>query len=130
VCLASRAMGFVPDLETRRPVLGTFAAVGGAWALPATLREVAKAHLAHPKASIVGTNGARDGYDVARFLLAGASAVTMTTIVITNGPAALTTALAELETYCEAQSVAVRDLVGEAARHLHTYEEMTIERRV
>jgi len=130
VCLATRAMAFVPDLESRRPLLGTFAAIGGAWALPLTLREVAKAHLAHPEASIVGTNGARDGRDVARFLLSGASAVAMTSAVITDGPAALAASVAELERYCTEQGVAARELVGEAARHVQTYEEVAIERRL
>jgi dihydroorotate dehydrogenase (NAD+) catalytic subunit len=130
VCLATRAMAFVPDLETRRPVLGTFAAIGGAWALPLTLREVAKAHLAAPNASIVGTNGARDGYDVARFLLAGAAAVAMTSAVITEGPEVLTQSIVQLDQYCTEQGVTARELIGEAARHVHTYEEVAIERRL
>jgi dihydroorotate dehydrogenase len=129
VCVATRAMGFLPDLETRRPVLGTFAAVGGAWALPQTLYRVAKAHVAHPEASIVATNGARDGFDVARLLLAGASAVAFGTAVLTEGPAALTRAIEELAGYCEQQGASVRDLIGEAARHVQTYEEVAIERR-
>ena len=129
VCVATRAMGFLPDLETRRPVLGTFAAVGGAWALPLTLYRVAKAHLAHPEASIVATNGARDGLDVARLLLAGASAVALGTAVLTDGPAALTRAIEVLSGYCEQQGASVRDLIGEAARHVQTYEEVAIERR-
>jgi dihydroorotate dehydrogenase (NAD+) catalytic subunit len=129
VCIATRAMGFVPDLETRRPVLGTFAAVGGAWALPLTLYRVAKAHTAHPEASIVATNGARDGFDVARLLLAGASAVALATAVLTDGPAALTRAIEVLAAYCEQQGADVRDLIGEAVRHVQTYEEVAIERR-
>jgi dihydroorotate dehydrogenase len=129
VCIATRAMGFLPDLETRRPVLGTFAAVGGAWALPLTLYGVAKTHLANPGASIVATNGARDGFDVARLLLAGASAVAFGTAVLTDGPAVLTRAIEELAGYCEQQGVDVRDLIGEAARHVQTYEEVAIERR-
>lgn len=130
VCLATRAMGFVPDLDTRRPLLDTFAAIGGAWSLPLTLHQVAKAHLAHPQTSLIGTNGARDGYDVARFLLAGASAVAMTTAVMTDGPSALRRALGELERYCTDQGIAARELVGEAARHVLTYEEVAIERRL
>ena len=130
VCLATRAMGFVPDLDTRRPLLGTFAAIGGAWSLPLTLHQVAKAHRAHPTASLIGTNGARDGYDVARFLLAGASAVAMTTAVMTDGPSVLRRALADLERYCTDQGVAARELVGDAARHVQTYEEVAIERRL
>lgn len=129
VCIATRGMGFVPDLDTRRPVLGTFAAVGGAWALPLTLHHVAKAHTAHPEAPIVATNGARDGFDVARLLLAGASAVGLATAVLTDGPGALTRAIEELGGYCEQQGASVRELIGEAARHVQTYEEVAIERR-
>jgi dihydroorotate dehydrogenase len=129
VCIATRAMGFVPDLKTRRPVLGTFAAVGGAWALPLTLHHVAKTHTMHPEASIVATNGARDGFDVARLLLAGASAVALASAVLTDGPAALARAIDELKEYCEQQGADVRELIGEAARHVQTYEEVAIERR-
>jgi dihydroorotate dehydrogenase len=129
VCLVTRSMGFVPDLETRRPVLGTFAAVGGAWALPVSLHAVAKARAAHPDVPLVGTNGARSGLDVARFLLAGASAVAMTTAVLTDGPGALARALAELDAYCTGHDCTAADLVGEAADHVKTYEEVAIERR-
>jgi dihydroorotate dehydrogenase len=129
VCIATRAMGFVADLGSRRPVLGTFAAVGGPWALPLTSYRVAKAHLAHPEASIVATNGARDGFDVARLLLAGASAVALASAVLTDGPAALARAIEVLAGYCEQQGATVRDLIGEAARHVQTYEEVAIERR-
>jgi dihydroorotate dehydrogenase len=129
VCVATRAMGFVPDLSTRRPVLGTFAAIGGPWALPLTLYRVAKTHAAHPEASIVATNGARDGFDVARLLLAGAAAVALATAVLTDGPAALARAIEDLTGYCEQQGASVRELIGEAARHVQTYEEVAIERR-
>ena len=129
VCVATRAMGFLPDLETRRPILGTYAAVGGAWALPLTLRLVAKAHTAHPAASIVATNGARDGFDVARLLLAGASGVALASAVMTDGPATLARAIEVLAGYCEQQAADVRELIGEAARHVQTYEEVAIERR-
>jgi dihydroorotate dehydrogenase len=129
LCLATRSMGFLPDLETRRPVLGTFAAIGGAWALPLTAQRVAKTHIAHPEASIVATNGARDGFDVARLLLAGASAVALASAVLTDGPATLGRAIEELAGYCEGQGASVRDLIGEAARHVQTYEEVAIERR-
>lgn len=129
VCLATRALGFVPDLESRRPVLDTFAAIGGAWALPLTLREVAKARLAHPEACIVGTNGARDGLDIARFLLAGASAVAMTSAVITEGPAVIARAIEQLSGYCDEQGVSARALIGEATGHVQTYEEVAVERR-
>ena len=114
----------------QNPDVNPFAAIGGAWMLPITLQQVAKAHQAHPNASIVGTNGARDGADVVRFLLAGARAVAMTSAVITDGPAALRRALDELDEYCTAHDVAARELVGEAVRQVQTYEEVAIERRL
>jgi dihydroorotate dehydrogenase len=130
VCLTTRELGFVPDPETRRPILGTFAAIGGAWSLPLTLRHIAKARLRHgPDVCLVGTGGARDGLDVVRFLLAGASAVQLTTAVLTDGPAALTNALAEVEDYLARHGVSASELIGEATDHVKTYEEVALERR-
>lgn len=124
VCLLGRQLGFLPDVETRRPVLGTFGAIGGAWALPLALRWVAKARARFgPGMSLVGTGGARDGLDVARFLLAGASAVEMTTAVLTDGPAVLTGAVKELERYLEEQGCTAAAIVGEASDHVATYED-------
>ncbi|MDQ3893969.1 MAG: dihydroorotate dehydrogenase [Actinomycetota bacterium] len=130
VCLATRELGFLPDPETRRPLLGTFAAIGGAWSLPLTLRHIAKARLRHGRGlCLVGTGGARDGLDVVRFLLAGASAVQLTTAVLTDGPAVLTNALANVEDYLARQGVSAAELVGEATDHVKTYEEVALERR-
>jgi dihydroorotate dehydrogenase (NAD+) catalytic subunit len=124
VCLTTRHQGFVPDLQTRRAVLGTFAAIGGTWSLPVTLRHVAKARLRYgPAASLIGTNGARDGKDVARFLLAGASAVQLASVVLTDGVEALERTIEQLSAYLDEQRASARDLVGEAADHVETYEE-------
>jgi dihydroorotate dehydrogenase (NAD+) catalytic subunit len=124
VCLAGRCLAFLPDPETRRPVLGTFAAIGGGWALPLTLRWIARARQRlGPDRPLIGTNGARDGLDVARFLLAGASAVQMTTAVFTEGPSALTHAIDELSSYLEQQRLSARELVGEAADAVMSYAE-------
>ena len=77
----------------------------------------------------MGTGGARDGLDVVRFLLAGAGAVQLTTVVVTDGPAALAVALAELEEYVARHGVSASELVGEATDHVKTYEEVALERR-
>jgi dihydroorotate dehydrogenase (NAD+) catalytic subunit len=130
VVLATRAQGFVPDLETRRPLLGTFAAIGGAWAVPLTCRELAKARLRFGRdACLIGTNGARDGRDVARFLLAGATAAQLTTAVMTDGPTVLTRALEQLDAYLDEQGASAAELIGEAADAVQTYEEAALERR-
>lgn len=128
VCLAGRHLGFVPDLRTRRPILGTFGAIGGAWALPLTLRWIAKARAAAGSSlSLVGTNGARDGLDVIRFLLSGASAVEMTSAYMTDGAEALARAVAEVERYCDEERVRAREIVGEAADHVRRYDEVEKE---
>lgn len=124
VCLVGRSLAFLPDPDTRRPLLGTFGAIGGAWALPLTLRWVAKARLLFgADLPLLATGGARDGTDVARALLAGARAVQLGTVVWTDGFGALTRALDELARYLDAHGVSVRDLVGEAADAVMTYEE-------
>jgi dihydroorotate dehydrogenase (NAD+) catalytic subunit len=125
VCIAGRFPAFVPDTETRRPVLGTFGAIGGAWALPISLRWIAAARARlGSDASLIGTNGARDGLDVARFLLAGARAVEMTTVVMTDGPGAITTTLEQLQEYLHAQGVSAEAIIGEAADAVKTYQEV------
>jgi dihydroorotate dehydrogenase (NAD+) catalytic subunit len=124
VCLAGRVLGFLPDLRTRRPVLGTFGAVGGGWALPVTLRWIAKTRLAlGADVPIVGTNGVRSGEDVARFLLAGATAVQLASAVMLEGPTAITRAVEQLQGYLDEHGRDARDLVGEAADAVQTYEE-------
>jgi dihydroorotate dehydrogenase (NAD+) catalytic subunit len=124
VCLAGRHLAFLPDVETRRAVLGTFGAIGGAWALPLTLRWIAKARQRFgPGLPLIGTNGSRDSRDVVRFLLAGASAVQMTTVVMTDGPEALTRAIEGLERYLSEQGTSVASIIGEAADHVTSYQE-------
>jgi dihydroorotate dehydrogenase len=124
VCLAGRHLGFLPDLATRRPFLGTFGAIGGAWSLPLTLRWIAKARARFgPELPVIGTNGARDGLDVIRFLLAGARAAEMTTAVITDGPGVLTRALDEVREYLVRQGKTAAEIVGEAADSALTYQE-------
>jgi dihydroorotate dehydrogenase (NAD+) catalytic subunit len=110
-------------------VLGTYAAIGGAWSLPVTCRHLAKTRAARPEACLVGTNGARDGRDVAQMLLAGASAVQLTTAVMTDGPGVLRRAAEELSHYLDEQGVTAAELVGEAADAVRTYEEAAVERR-
>ena len=127
VAMIGRHMAFVPDLGTREPLLGTFGAISGDWTLPLTMRWVAKTRLAAgPDLPIVGTNGARDGGDVARLLLAGASAVQIATSVIVEGFDALVRITDELRAYLAQQGLDARDLVGQAADAATTYEEIAL----
>jgi dihydroorotate dehydrogenase len=127
VAMTGRHMAFVPDLDTRRPLLGTFGAIGGDWALPLTMRWLAKTRLAlDSNLPLVGTGGARDGGDVARLMLAGASAVQVATSVIVEGFGALGRITDELHAYLADQDLDARDLVGQAADAATTYEEIAL----
>ncbi|MEI9852666.1 MAG: hypothetical protein WDN24_19470 [Sphingomonas sp.] len=122
VGLMGRFMGMVPDLDTLRPVLNTSAAYGGNWALPITCRWLALARRAlGPDAPLIGTNGARDGLDVARMLLAGASAVQMSSAVMERGFDALGEAVTTLEDWLATRDRTAAGIVGLAGDALETY---------
>ncbi|WP_161892647.1 dihydroorotate dehydrogenase [Pseudomonas juntendi] len=124
VVLMGRFMGFLPDLETGLPLLGTSAAIGGSWALPLTARWVMQTRKAmaddYP---LIATNGARSGRDVARFLLAGACATQMTSAVFTGGYAVLEEAVRELDAYVAGRGSSVAELLGSAADRVETYQQ-------
>lgn len=97
VALMGRHNGFWPDVHTGRPVLDSWGAVGGPEMLPLSLYWVSKAYLAQREAPLIGSNGARSGTDVARFLLSGASAVELASVLLLRGPQALTECIREFD---------------------------------
>jgi dihydroorotate dehydrogenase len=116
VIVMGRFMALVPDVETRAPMLGTAGAIGGPWALALTCRWLAQTRKrVGPGYSLLGTNGARDGLDIARFLLAGARAVEMTSAVMAGGFEVAARAVAEFSAYLERTGGRAEDLVGLAA---------------
>lgn len=124
VVLMGRFMGFMPDLQTHAPVLNTSAAIGGGWALPLTARCIALARKRVGKSyPLLATNGARSGLDVARFLLSGAAATEMASLVLMRGYGALAEAIAELDAYLDGCGKSVVDITGTAADRLQTYGE-------
>jgi dihydroorotate dehydrogenase len=116
VIVMGRFMALVPDVETRAPMLGTAGAIGGPWALALTCRWLAQSRKrVGPDFPLLGTNGARTGLDIARFLLAGARAVEMTSAVMAGGYAAAARAVQEFEAYLARTGGTAEDLVGLAA---------------
>jgi len=116
VVMAGRSLGLIPDLETLEPMLGTTLGVGGYWNLPLTCQWLAlsRAKLG-AESPLIATNGAQTGLDIARMMLAGASAVEMTSAVMIRGAGALSDALAEFEAYLKRKGLNAADLVGVAA---------------
>ncbi|HEX2566613.1 MAG TPA: tRNA-dihydrouridine synthase [Burkholderiales bacterium] len=124
VIVMGRFMALVPDVETRAPALGTVGAIGGPWALAITSRWLAITRQRVGRDfPLIATNGARSGLDIARFLLAGASAVEMSSAIMAGGSAAISDALLELKDYLKKNGVTAESLVGEAADKLETYQQ-------
>lgn len=128
VTLMGRFMAMLPDLDSQAPALGTMAAFGGGWALPLTCRWLALTRArVGPHRCLVATNGARNGHDVARFLLAGASAVQLNSAVFTGGFEVISRAITELGDYLDGRGERAADIIGRAADRLGGYTDQPVE---
>ena len=116
VVMAGRLLGFIPDVETLTPLLGTSLGIGGFWNLPITCHWLAstRAALGTDK-PLIGINGAQSGLDIARMMLAGASAVAMASPVMLRGFGLLEDSLREFSDYLARQNLRAADLIGRAA---------------
>lgn len=129
---AGRSLAFLPDIENMRPVLGSWGAIGGGWALPASLYWISKCWRALPRTlPLIGANGVRNSGDVIRFLLSGARAVEIASLVLTDGPGVFTSFQQELQQYCaRKQCTSPAELVGRAADQAVAYADLPVlERR-
>jgi dihydroorotate dehydrogenase (NAD+) catalytic subunit len=128
VTLMGRFMAFLPDIETQAPALGTMAAFGGGWALPLTCRWLALTRMrVGPTPSLLATNGARNGLDVVRFLLAGASAVQMNSAIFTGGFDVIGRSIDELDRYLADRGDTAAGIVGRAADRLEAYTDQPVD---
>lgn len=127
VVMTGRYLGFLPDLDSWDPVLGSRAAIGGGWALPISLYWVSRCRASLPEGTpIIGTNGARSGLDVVRFLLAGATAVEVATVLFEQGPEAIARMVNDIERYADRRSVErIEELVGISADRARDYADIT-----
>ncbi len=127
VVMAGRLLGFIPDVETLKPHLGTTLGVGGYWNLPLTCHwlSVSRQQLGADK-PLIATNGARNGLDVARMMLSGASAVEMASEVMLRGTPVLSAALQEFDDYLQRKGMTAAQLIGMAADHRKTFSDMPL----
>lgn len=127
VVMAGRLLGMVPDLDSMAPMLGTSLGIGGYWNLPLTCHWLALSRTRlGAQAPLIGINGARDGHDVARMLLAGAHAVGIASPVMLRGPQVLSEALRQLDAYLESRGVTVAELIGRAADRRRSFADMPL----
>lgn len=127
VVIAGRALGLLPDLQAMAPHLGTSCGLGGFWNLPLTCHWLAETRAAlGPDQPLIGINGATYGHDVARMMLAGASAVGLSSAVMLRGHGLLTEAVESLAAYCRDKDVTAPDLVGRAADARRRFADMPV----
>ena len=125
VIMAGRLLGLIPDVDTMKPMLDTALGIGGYWNLPMTCYWLAlsRTRLGAGK-PLIGINGAQSGLDVARMMLAGASAVQIASAVQLRGYSVLSDALAEFTRYLDEKSVSAADLIGRAADARKSFADM------
>ncbi|MBS0246558.1 MAG: tRNA-dihydrouridine synthase [Proteobacteria bacterium] len=127
VVMAGRLLGFIPDVETMAPYLGTTLGVGGYWNLPLTCHWLSVSRQAlGPGKPLIATNGARTGLDVVRMMLAGAHAVEMASNVMLRGTETLSFALAELDAYLQRKNIGAAEIVGIATDKRKTFADMPL----
>jgi dihydroorotate dehydrogenase (NAD+) catalytic subunit len=125
VIMAGRLLGLIPDLDTMKPMLDTALGVGGYWNLPMTCYwlAVSRAKLG-PDKPLIGINGAQNGLDVVRMMLAGASAVQIASAVQLRGYDVLSSAVTEFARYVGEKKLDAMDLIGRAADARKSFAEM------
>lgn len=115
--LTNTVYGFALDPETRRPVItGGVGGYSGPGLKPVALRAVYEVSQEMPGVPIVGCGGVTTGRDVVEYLVAGASAVAMGTVLLED-PRAGSRILAETEKELEHLGVGrAADLIGSVRR--------------
>ncbi len=125
VVMAGRLLGLIPDLDTMLPVLDTTLGVGGYWNLPLTCHWLALSRAAVGRDKpLIATNGIQNGLDIARVMLAGASAAEMSSAVMLRGFDLIERSLAELKDYLSRKDIDAEGLIGRAADARKTFAEM------
>jgi dihydroorotate dehydrogenase (NAD+) catalytic subunit len=115
--LINTALGLVIDTDTLRPAIaGVTGGLSGPAIRPIALRCVWQVHAAMPDVPILGMGGIRTGLDALQFVLAGASAVSVGTVVF-HDPSAVSRVSRELrQALGERGFERLSDAVGHAHR--------------
>jgi dihydroorotate dehydrogenase (NAD+) catalytic subunit len=108
-------------------MLGTSLGIGGFWNLPITCHWLAVSRAAlGPDKALIGINGAQSGLDIARMMLAGASAVAMASPVMLRGFELLESSLREFSDYLATKKLRASDLIGRAADQRKGFADMPL----
>ena len=123
--LINTLLGLVIDTDTLRPKLGgVTGGLSGPAIRPVAVRCVWQVKNALPHLPILGMGGIRTGLDALEFVLAGASAVSVGTVVF-GDPSAPIRVLGELETALDERGF---DSLADAVGYAHLTEDQRLER--
>lgn len=127
----NRYLGFMPDVDTLKPLFQTWSGIGGSWILPLTLYRVFETRKYDPDFPMFGTNGAMNAEDIIRFMLTGASAYQMCTEVMVKGFNVIPRILSDLEGYMENHGIEhLRDIIGKATDASLSREEVRADEKM
>ena len=130
VTLTNRFIGFVPDIETGKPLIYGQAGIGGPWVKPLTLRWIHEVRQAYNgEIFIAGTNGAYDWRDIVMFLMSGAHIIEMCSAVMCFGYEWLGRQVRGLEKFMDEKGYkTIDEMIGIASDASIPYSEMPPER--
>ncbi len=130
VTLTNRFIGFVPDIETGKPLIWGQAGIGGPWIKPLTLRWIKEVYMTYKdRIAIAGTNGAYDWRDVIMFVMSGADIVEMCSAVMVYGHKWLGKQVRRLEEWMDEKGYRnLGQIKGIAAEASLAYADMPPER--
>lgn len=124
VTLLNRFVGFLVDIETGKPHIGSKGGVGGPWVLPLTLRWISETHQLCPDLTILGSNGAYDWQDAVQFLMSGATIVQYCSVLMLKGYGVITDTIKDLDKFMDLHGYpTINSMVGLAVKNSKTYEE-------
>jgi dihydroorotate dehydrogenase (fumarate)/dihydropyrimidine dehydrogenase (NAD+) subunit PreA len=122
--MTNRYMGFTVDIENACPYTGSWAAVGGPWVKPLSLRWIAECYR-NSSLPIFGSNGAADWTDAIEFMMAGASLVQMAGAFMLRGPDLIPEILTGMDAFLKRKGYrSVTEITGTAARAAIPYNEL------
>lgn len=129
VTLTNRYLGFIPDIETAKPLIYGWAGAGGPWVKPLTLRWISQIHRQYKgEIFIAGTNGAYDWRDIVMFIMSGAHVVEMCSAVMVYGYKWLGKQVRQLEKFMDEKGYeTVAEMWGLAADAAMAYADMPRE---
>jgi len=126
IVATARFQGLIIDVETMKPILwGGFGGYGGSWMVPISCGWVAKIALHGVKVPIIGSGGISNYKDVLKFLMVGAKATQMCTIIIVQGFKIISEMISDIKKWLYERGIDdINEIVGKALGNIITLKDL------